>query len=469
MSLNGAMLSGVSSLIANSAALGAISDNISNVNTVGYKQTDTQFQDLISAQASEGLYNSGGVQADITNLVSQQGQFQQTSTPTNMAIDGAGMFVVSQTDAGITSTSGAMFTRAGDFTANSSGYLVNSAGLFLQGWVANSAGVITPNPSQISALAPINVDSISNAPNPSTTASLSANLNSDLYTPGTASTAVETATYDPTSATTSMAAYDASGGATGTQPDYSSQMTVYDAQGGAHTIELDFLKTTTANVWNVEVNVVPASDVDQTQDPNGTLASGTVTFNSDGTFNSTSLNTTATPSTAAAGQLSLSIPWAASTGLGTQTLSLNLNSANGGLTQYAAASTTNSDTVDGGPTSAVAGVSVTSQGYVEATFANGTTQKIAQVALATFQNEDGLESASGDAFSQTAASGNFTLDSPEQGSAGSIQGSALESSTVDLSTEFTNLITTQNAYSAASKIITTADQMMQTLDQVITG
>ena len=469
MSINSAMLSGVSSLIANSAALGAISDNISNVNTVGYKDNDVQFQDLVSAKATNGYYNAAGVQADITQNISQQGQFSQSTSTTNMGINGQGFFVTTATAAGVTSTSGPLFTRAGDFNADANGNLVNAAGDYLQGWVANSAGVITTNPSQLSSLSTINVDSIANAPNPTTTATLSANLNAAQYAAGDASTAVTDGTYDPTSATTSMAAYDGSSGATGTEPDYSTTATVYDSQGGAHSVNIDFLKTTTANVWNVEINAIPASSVDPTAAPNGQLASGTVTFNSDGSFNSTSLNTTATASTTAAGTIPLTVPWASDTGLATQTLSLNLNSLNGGLTQYASTSTTTSDTVDGGPTSSVEGIKITADGYVQASFANGTTKNIAQVALATFNNPDGLVSASGDAYTQSAASGSFVLDSPEQGAAGSIEASELEASTVDLSTEFTSLITTQNAYSAASKIITTADQMMQTLIQTIQG
>jgi flagellar hook protein FlgE len=145
MSINSAMLSGVSGLIANSAALGAISDNISNVNTVGYKDNSTQFEDLVASTSGGGIYNSGGVQANVSQLVTQQGQFTQTTSSTDMAVNGNGFFVVSNTAAGLSSTSGPSFTRAGSFTANSSGYLENSAGYYLQGWPASSTGVITTN------------------------------------------------------------------------------------------------------------------------------------------------------------------------------------------------------------------------------------------------------------------------------------------------------------------------------------
>ncbi len=486
MSINSAMLSGVSGLIANSAALGAISDNIANVNTVGYKENSTQFEDLVTAKASAGNYNSGGVQAQVTQLVSGQGQFQQTTNSTDMGINGNGMFVVADTSAGITATDGPSFTRAGEFTPDKAGYLVNSGGLYLQGWVANSSGIISTDPSDLSKLSTININSISNSPDPTTTATLSANLNSALYPTdptASASSAVLLSQYDPASAGNSMAAYDQDP-TTGVKPDYSTQLTVYDTEGGAHTVQMDFLKKDTPpNTWYVEMNAIPASDIDAAAAKpalstgaagNGQLMAGTITFNTDGTFNSTSMVASAavaTPtlpgvSTPGAGSLSLTIPWDSTLGVTAQPIVLNLNSAAGGLTQYASASTTNSDTVNGGPSATVTGIKVTGDGYVQASFSNGTSRNIAQVAIATFVNSNGLSAVSGNAYKTSGASGNYTLKSPGEGSAGSIEASQLESSTVDLSSEFTGLIVTQRAYSAASKIITTADQMLQELISV---
>jgi flagellar hook protein FlgE len=179
MSINSAMLSGVSGLIANSAALGAISDNIANVNTVGYKENSTQFEDLVSASATAGNYNSGGVQANVSQLISQQGQFTQTQSGTDLAINGAGFFVVSSTAAGLSSTSGPTFTRAGSFTPDANGNLENTAGLYLQGWAADSSGNITTSPSDLTKLSTININSVADAPNPTTTAS--ANFNHSHY------------------------------------------------------------------------------------------------------------------------------------------------------------------------------------------------------------------------------------------------------------------------------------------------
>ena len=161
MSINSAMLSGVSALIANSAALGAISDNISNVNTVGYKQNETQFEDLVTSKAVQGNYNSGGVQANVSQLVTQQGQFTQTSSATDLAINGNGFFVVASTPAGLSATSGPQLHPSRLLHARTAqATLVNSAGLYLQGWMANSSGVVTTDPSDLTKLSTINVNDV---------------------------------------------------------------------------------------------------------------------------------------------------------------------------------------------------------------------------------------------------------------------------------------------------------------------
>jgi flagellar hook protein FlgE len=447
MSINSAMLSGVSGLIANSAALGAISDNIANVNTVGYKENTTQFEDLVTSKAVAGNYNSGGVQADVTQLISQQGQFTQTSSSTDLAINGSGFFVVADTAAGLSATSGPSYTRAGSFTANSAGYLENTAGLYLQGWPADSAGNITTSPSDLSELQTININGVGSSPDPTTTASISANLDS--------ATAVSAAAATYNAATNSMA----SGAVT---PDVSNaQITVYDGQGGQHTLQLDLLNVSNTtntsttpstvygpNTWAAEVVDPTAGDVTSA---NGQIASGTITFSSTGAIASSTL------------PASLTIPWSTASGLGTQTVALNLSGASGSLTQQAGNSTVNSISADGGPAGSLTGVTVGSDGKVTANFSNGATRTIAQVAIATFADPNGLTAVTGNAYAATDQSGTVVLKTPEQGGAGQIESSQLEASTVDLSTEFTNLIITQRAYSAASKIITTADQMLQEL------
>ena len=155
--------------------------------------------------------------------------------------------------------------------------------------------------------------------------------------------------------------------------------------------------------------------------------------------------------------------WRTNLGIAGQAISLNLGVAPGGLTQFASDSVITATTDNGVVFGNLTAVEVDDSGFVTAKYDNGVTRKIAQVALATFPNPDGLSAVSGDAWQVSRASGSYNLKSPGAGGAGSIAPSNLENSTVDLSTEFTGLITTQRAYSASSKIITTADQMLQEL------
>ena len=492
--INSAMLAGVTGLSANSAALASISDDIANVNTVGYKANDTEFSDMVTNTAGSG-YASGGVQAITTQDVTTQGVLQAASSPTDLAISGNGFFVTSQSAVSPSNTNSPLFTRAGGFTANSQGYLVNAAGLYLQGWPADASGNITTDPSNLALLQPINVAQVSSTPVPTTQASINANLQSSqtvsqaatdasaistynaVIAGGGTPTAAETTAdatavanadaYSPTSATTSMAAYTASGGTTGTKPDFTMQIPVSNSEGGTQTVQLDFLKSATANQWYTEVVAVPASSVTvgSSLQP-GQIAKGTIAFTDTGQFDP--INTTLPLSLAfgasrAGARGATGANWGSSLGLGAQTATLSL--AN--MTQNDSTSSVTSINTNGTPTGSLSSVQVGNNGEVTAVFSNGTTRTIAQLAIATFANPDGLTSVSGDAFQTSLASGTYNLKIAGTAGAGTISPSDLESSTVDLSAEFTNMITTQRAYSASSKIITTADSMLQDLISII--
>jgi flagellar hook protein FlgE len=462
--INSALLSGVTGLSANSAALASISDDIANVNTIGYKANVTEFSDLVTQAAGSG-YFAGGVQAISTQNVAEQGVLQASSTPTNMAISGQGFFVTSQNAGSPGTSNAALFTRAGAFTANNQGYLVNAAGLYLQGWQADAL------------LSPINVNSISSIPVPTTLVSIDANIQSS--TP--VSQAVKdigstTATdgYSATSTTTSMAAYNATTGV-GTKPDFTMQVPVSNSQGGTQTIQIDFLKSETPNQWYAEVVGVPASSITNSGGVPGQISSGVVAFNSTG-----QLNLAATTLFGSAGATSLTfgasnaaaptgseVNWATSAGLSGQTVNFDLASATSGLTQNDGPSAVSSINANGTPSGSLTSVEVDASGDITAVFGNGVTRKIAQVAIATFSDPGGLTSVSGDAYQASQASGTFNLKTAGVAGAGTVQASNLESSTVDLSQEFTNMIITQRAYSASSKIITTADSMLQDLISII--
>ena len=193
------------------------------------------------------------------------------------------------------------------------------------------------------------------------------------------------------------------------------------------------------------------------------IASGTMSFNADGTL--ANANSTATPAT---GNVSVTIPFSSTSGLSPQTISINMGTvgSSNGVTQYDSPSVLTSATPDGAAYGSLTGVTIGTGGVVTAQYSNGLSRNVYQLPLATFANPDGLNAVTGNAYQASENSGAATLNDANTGGSGTIQSSSLENSTVDLATEFTNLITTQRAYSAASRIVTTADTMLQTLEQL---
>ena len=468
MSINSALYTGVSGLIANSSALAAISDNIANSNTVGYKSEDTSFGDIVTNNSLIGDYDSGGVLATTQQLVTQQGALTQTSSNTDLAIQGQGFFVTTPS-ATATVTTPRSFTRAGSFTVDSNGDLQNAAGGYLQGWPVNADGTVTLNPSSVASLQTINVGGaggVGGAVSPTTQASINANLNADQTVSAGASA------YDPV--TNSMAAYNATTG-TGTKPDFTIAIPVSDSQGGQRTLSLELLKSPTANTWSAEL-VAPDDASGNSEVTQGAglaanqVATGTIKFNSDGsidTADSTLKDANGNNLFGTGSTSTLDVDWNASLGVTSpQPIKFNLTNTLGGLTQVAATSVTQSVDTDGTQFGNLTNVQIDNQGFVTAVYDNGVSRQIAQVAIATFQNPDGLTSASGDNYQVSASSGTYNLKAAGTGGAGTLSPSTLEASTVDLSQQFAGLIVTQQAYAASAKVITTADQLLQTLIDV---
>ena len=560
MSINSAMLSGVSGLIANSSALAAISDNIANVNTVGYKRTQANFSTLVTSQSKNSTYSAGGVKSLTHQFVTQQGLTQSTTSNLDLSIAGAGFFVGTEKPEGLTATDTRSFTRAGSFQLDNLGYLKNDAGLYLQGWLADPVtGDITPDPSDLTQLDSINVGTVGGTAEKTTRAAVNANLRSEqpispqvkfamsktsvpelapagtgTYTVSYSKTAtagvydvevrkgnmlIGTGTGDYSSGTLASGTgilatnpMDASGtgaGAptvafaglgvdtdadlqtgniydpstnsmsdyaldplTGVKPDFEIQIPVSDSKGGQRTVTLSLLKGNAPNEWYAELRAKPG-DLDNY--PNGQISSGRVTFTTDGKLSSvgnlfggtnpTSISIGASdPAAVAPAPPAIDPPrWADGLGIDSQSIQIDLANAAGGLTQFNSQSVVQSVNTNGTAFGNLTNIEVDDEGYVSAIFDNGVTRRIAQVAIATFSNANGLKGVNGNAYRVTNESGTYSLKTPGQGGAGSIAPSTLEASTVDLSTEFTGLITTQRAYSASSKIITTADQMLEEL------
>jgi flagellar hook protein FlgE len=433
MSLYGALNIGVAGLGANSSALSAISSNIANVNTVGYKTQTVNFETFL---AGGGLNDSAaGVNALIGQDVTTQGLPTPTSSQTDMSISGSGFFVVAATPNAAATQE---YTRAGSFTPDQNGYLKNAAGLYLLGYKLDSLGNV---PTNTSALSLVNVSSLAGKAQATDNLGIQANLQAS-------------ATTDATYTTGDMT----SGVAT---PDFQRTINIYDSQGGSQPITFSFIKTG-ANSWAYEAGYAgPAANLSSANP----IATGTATFNSDGTLKNVN---GAAP---ASGNFSLTIPWAASTGLASQAVTVNLGAVGGtsGLTQFDTASTLNGTSPNGSPFGNVVGVTVAKDGTVTAQFSNGLLQDIYKIPVATFTNEDGLGQVTGNAYVATKASGAANVNIASTGAAGAIASQSLEASTVDLATEFTSLITTQRAYAASARIITTADQMLQQLEQLPTS
>ena len=457
MSINSALLTGVSGLVANSSALAAISDNIANVNTVSYKRNEVSFANVVTSQAVKGRYSAGGVQGVTRQFVSQQGLVQASGSSTDLAISGDGFFVVSSKGAGLTTADARSFTRSGSFTVDADGFLVNKSNFYLQGWPAKPDGSFDINPSDLSKMNSINVKNLGSAVAPTTDIGVSANLNK-----GGVVSAGEAAYNNATAA--SMTDY-ATDPLTGTKPDFVIEANVIDSTGGSRKVAIALLKDDSANPnsWHAEIYSIPTTDVTTGGRP-GQLTRGDVKFNQDGTIDLTT--TTLFGAAGAAAQLVLDASgtaatprWSNSLGIAAQTLDFDLSK----VSQYTAPSTVNAISSNGAGVGNIVSIDVDDEGIVSAIYDNSQIRQIAKVGIATFPNADGLQAISGNAYRSSLPAGQLTVKEAGVGGAGRISPSSLEASTVDLSAEFTGLIQTQKAYSASSKIITNADQMLEEL------
>ncbi len=459
MSLYSALTIGVAGLRANSSALSGVSNNIANVNTIGFKRTRADFSSLVTTSNANPLDAGAGVNTSAQRLVDAQGQLQSSSSNTDLAVAGSGFFVVG-TDAVNGSTGDVLrFTRAGAFSADETGNLRNAAGYYLRGWAAKADGTFVTNASDTTALSTVNIASVSGAAEATANVQINANLKAS-QTPSAAA-----ATYASTVSATNMA----SGAVT---PDFVRTIQIFDSQGGVRNLNVGFLKDATSpNLWHTEVYASPASDVTTgTGLVDGQVAVGTVAFDATGKFdaaNSTLPSTLSFLASSAGAPGAGQVKWATAEGIAAQTVSLDLGSSGStnGLTQFDSPSVLDSALVDGAVFGSLSGIDISDDGFVTANFSNGVIKKIYQLPLATFINPNGLRAEDGDAYSVGNDSGSLNLKAAGQG-VGKIASQTLEGSNVDLAKEFTNLITVQRAYSASSRIITTADEMLDELIRI---
>ncbi|MHA1567017.1 MAG: flagellar hook protein FlgE [Alphaproteobacteria bacterium] len=434
MSIYGAMFSGVSALNAHSNTMGMIADNISNLNTVGYKHTNARFSTLVTASSLATKYAPGGVRSSPFQVIDRQGLLQASQNPTDIAITGNGFFVVNEA-AVAASGDRFLYTRAGQFSVDNQGYLVNNGGHYLQGWGTLPDGSYdvdqngiadpsNPDPTSLTSLQAIQVSSLTSTATPTSTATIGLNL------PATAAV-----------------------GATQT-------MTVktFDSLGIAHNVALEWQKTVVSPAtWTLAATGITRAD-------NGSASTtlafpiniDTVVFGGNGTPSSFSPTALAIPSA----------NW--TTGASASSIAFGLGTVNqaDGVTQFAGDFTLSFINQNGVPIGRFQSVEISDNGLVTALFDNGGRRSIYRLPVATFPNPNALSPVSGNAWIESAGAGNHFLNEAGTSSAGKLSPSSLESSTVDLGEEFTTMIITQRAYTASTRIITTADEMLEELVRI---
>ena len=442
MSLYGSMTTAISGLNAQSRALGNVADNVANSQTTGYKRVDTSFTDYVTSSSLK-LNQSGAVIArpDYTNTV--QGNIAQSENPLSMAISGQGFFAVSQANGtnadGLPTFDGRTFyTRAGDFSTDKDGYLVNNQGYFLEGWSVNAAEQVDRT-----GVSPLRIDKSVFDPVATNKVELGANLPADAAGPVAGPPAVPGASVG-------------------------SQIEVYDSVGRQHAMQLNYTKLADG-VWRMDV-LAPDS-VGAPTAPIGSAelrfgaAAGTTPATAPGTLGrisaySGALSGPAGGTAGTAANPAINVDF----GPGVQAIDLDLGNfgTSQGLTQFAGAQfEVRNLSQNGTPLGSFSSVSIGENGDVSVNYDNGRTRTVGRVPIASFSDADKLQRVDGQAFLRTPESGEGRLSDVSNNGSGKLVTGALENSNVDIASEFSKLILAQRAYTANTKIITASDEMLQ--------
>jgi flagellar hook protein FlgE len=408
----------LSGLQANADAINVVSGNLANENTYGYKANTVSFEELVSEIGESTSANLTG--SSVVPISSQQaftqGAITTTGQPYDAAIEGNGYFVVQS------ATGQQAFTRAGNFTLNSSGQLLTQNGENVEGWNGVD-GVVNTNAPLTNVTVPV-----AGLQAPTTTTEFSLNLNLDSG-----------ATVGAANAT------------------FTSPIQVVDSEGQTHVLTVTYTETA-PGTWGYNVTI-PSADLTGGAGTSTSVATGSLTFDANGNL--------LTP--AAGAPIAVPITGLAD-GASDLALNWNLYDANGNpqITQYDSASTNLSSSQDGVQAGQLTGISIGANGQLTAAYSNGANVAVAQLAVGTVLNPQSMQDLGNNTFGTTAATSLPAIGVPGTGSRGTVTGGALESSTVDIATEFTNLLVYERGYQANSKVITTEDQVIQTTLALIT-
>lgn len=397
-------------LNAASSDLNVISNNIANASTTGFKASRAEFADIFASTSSTAIGN--GVRLASVAQQFTQGSVSITQNNLDLAINGQGFFRLND-------NGNIVYSRAGQFQVDNNGYMVNSSGQRLTAYTADAAGNIS------GATGSVQLSSADIPPTATTTVTLGLNVD--------ASQSVPTSSFNVTDPTSF---------------NHSTSTSVYDSFGSSHLMSTYYVKTG-PSAWNAYTYV------DGTNISNGGGVAGNpdaFVFGSDGKLST--INGTAVP------------PYTLTTGSfsppnGSAPLTLTMNY--GGLTQFGSGFSVNSLTQDGFTTGRVSGVDIGNTGVIFARYTNGQSKALGQVVLSNFANPQGLRQLGNTTWAETFNSGAALTGAPGSSSLGSLQSGALEQSNVDISQALVSMITAQRNYQANAQVISTANQITQTL------
>ena len=468
MSISSSLYSGISGLNTLGNSMAVIGDNIANVNTVAFKSSRATFQDLLSQNVSVASGTSQvGRGVRLSNIASNftQGSFENTGEPTDLAIGGNGFFMVNNS-----ATGDRYYTRAGQFTFDRAGNLVNPEGYVAQGWALDPA-----TGQNTGAITDIQLSSFSSPPQATTLMQLSTNLDSRVgleLPPGTALTAGWDAANIPPIGPANY--------------DYQTSMSIRDSVGSPHTMTLYFDRTATANEYEFLLTSDPAEDANAAG--KGAMAGaylrGTILFDPTGNMSNyvaletknpgDAVNWTSIVGGGSTGPNSYPL-YTVDFGQGPQNIELNLGllwdpgsgnwirDANYTSTQYASSPTTVGQAQDGYGPGFLQNLTVDTDGVIEGRYSNGQVTPLYRVALANFNNPWEFTKMGGNLYAENQRTGPPATGQPGTNGLGSIASNALEQSNVDLADQFVRMITIQRGFQANSRIITTTDSMLQEL------
>ncbi|MFO7716054.1 flagellar hook protein FlgE [Desulfosarcina sp.] len=402
----GSLYSGISGLKANTSAMAVIGDNIANVDTNGFKASRVSFANIFSASLSQNNLQIGrGVTLNGVNPQWQAGSLENTNSATDLSINGTGLFVVDDPSNGIT-----YYSRAGQFEWDKDGSLVSPDGFIVQGYS------IDPATGAVGGIDNISLPNGTSAPNPTQNISFGMNLDS--------------------------------GAAAG--DTFMSSITTYDSLGSEAILDIGFTRTATGWDWAVTV--------DHNNPAAASASTGSLVFDAAGDLNPAAcVPANANPTIAVTGigpAADLNITW---------NYLDAANTSDGSITGYTSESSKTAQSQDGYPSGSLQSVAVDEDGYFTGIYSNGSMIPFAQIALADFPSYSGLAKQGSNLYAESLSSGQPLVGPPNTASLGSIAPSTLEMSNVDLGTEFVEMITTQRAFQANSKVITTSDEILAEL------